>query len=341
MLFRTIATTLLAGAAAFGMASGFSTAAQAQSAGKIKLCTSAGMNAAIQPVIYAQNKKLYEKHGLEIERIDLQDDTTAVQALIAQACDVLYAGAGTGMVAIARGADIKIVMSHTPWTDYVFVGQPDIKTLKDLVGKSVGTSKIGALNYQAAAYALRQEGVDPSSVQFLATGGNDSARAQALVAKTIKAAVMNGTWANTALNNSPDLHVVYDVGSVFREKFLSTAVFARGAIIKDRPQAVEAAVAALIEASRALWSDKAVAIDQAVSTGLKKDVMTTVYDNIFKSTKPYYGVNGGIEKPVVDSTVQILVEAGDMPSAVTFEKLVDKTFMDKALAKLGPYQKGS
>jgi NitT/TauT family transport system substrate-binding protein len=262
-----------------------------------------------------------------------------VQGLIAGAADMLYAGAGTGMVAMSRGATIRMVMSHTPWTDYVFVGLASVKSLKDLAGKPVGTSKIGALNHQAATFAFRQEGVDPNSVQWVSSAGNDAVRAQALVAKTISAAVMNGTFATQAMQADSTLHVVYDVGSVFREQFLSTAVFAQSALIKDKPEVVQAAVLALIESSRALQGDKALAIKQAVSSGLTEKVMTPVYDNIFRASQPYYGVDGGLTDAKVNSTIKILTEAGDIGKPMTAADMVDPRFMEAALKQLGPWKK--
>ena len=48
-------------------------AAPSWAAPKIIFCTSAGINTAIQPVLYAQSAGLFEKNGVTVERLDLQD----------------------------------------------------------------------------------------------------------------------------------------------------------------------------------------------------------------------------------------------------------------------------
>jgi ABC-type nitrate/sulfonate/bicarbonate transport system substrate-binding protein len=217
------------------------------SLGRIRIGTSGGLNTAIQPVLYAKGAGLFEKAGLAAETIDMVDDTTAVQSLIGGQFDVLYTGAGTGMTAISRGADIKLVMSFAPWVDYLFLAPKGLNTLKEMEGKVLGVSKIGALSHLAPLLALQREGVDTSKIKFVAIG-NDAARGQALAAGTISGAVLNGVNAAQTLAAKKDIQVIYNVGAVFRDSFMSTAVFARGAAIRDNPKAV----AATVKASRLL-----------------------------------------------------------------------------------------
>ena len=116
---------LVLGSAAMLAAARFGPAGAAALA-PLRFGTSAGINTAIQPCLYAKTSGLYEKYGLNVSFVDMQDDTTAMQALIADACDMLYAGAGTGMIAVTRGAKIKLVSSFTPWTDFVMLAQKDV-----------------------------------------------------------------------------------------------------------------------------------------------------------------------------------------------------------------------
>ena len=126
--------SIAAGAAMLlALAAGFMSPATAQT--KIKIGTSGGINTVLVPLRYAFDAGIFKKRGLDVEFVDLVDDTTAVQSLISGEFDVLYTGAGAGITAIANGADIKLTNSLVPWTDYQFVTQGDINSLKDLEGK--------------------------------------------------------------------------------------------------------------------------------------------------------------------------------------------------------------
>ena len=314
-----------------------SPAAGQGSLGRIKVGTSGGINTAIQPVLYAKSAGLFEKVGVAVETTDMVDDTTAVQSLIGGQFDVLYTGAGTGMTAISRGADIKLIMSFAPWVDYLFITPKSITSLKEMEGKVLGVSKIGALSHLAPVLALQREGVDTNKVTFMAIG-NDAARGQALAAGTISGAVLNGVNAAQTLAAKRDLHVIYNVGAVFRDNFMSTAVFARGPAIRDNPKAVTAVVRALIQASRDLQSNKRLAVEQAKKSGLPEAVSQATYDLLLAADVPYYGVDGGISRKAVDSTVQLLKEGGTLEKAPSFEEIVDLQFVNQVLKDLGAYK---
>lgn len=313
------------------------TAFAAEALGPIKVGTSGGINTAIQPVLYAKSAGLFEKNGLAAQTIDMVDDTTAVQSLIGGQFEVLYTGAGTGITAISKGADIKLVMSFAPWVDYLFITPKGINSLKEMEGKVLGVSKLGALSHLAPVLALQREGVDTSKVKFVAIG-NDAARGQALAAGTIHGAVLNGVNAAQILAAKRDLHVIYNVGAVFRDNFMSTAVFARGAAIKDRPKAVAAVVTALIQASRDLQSDKRRAVEHAKKSGLPEAVVQATYDLLLAADVPYYGVDGGVSRKAVESTVQLLKDGGTLERTPAFTEIVDVQFIEQALKDLGPYK---
>ncbi len=306
----------------------------------VKFGTSGGLNTVKVPLLYTHESGIFKKNGLDVRFTDLVDDTTAVQSLISGEFDLLYTGAGSGMAAIAKGADIKMVNAFAPWTDYQFVARSDVRTLKDMEGKVLGVSKVGAVSYLAPIYALQKEGVDTKKVQVMSVG-NDAARGRALAAGTIQGAVINGLDATKTLQADPSLRVIYDVGAIFGQSAMSNAVFARGDLIKNKPQVVQAAVTALIEGARALQSNKSLAVAQALKSGLPADAVPATYDRLFAASVPYHGVDGGIDRAIVDSTIKVLKDSGgiDKDSKMTAADVLDMRFNDQALKELGPYKK--
>ena len=67
-------------------------------------------------------------------------------------------------------------------------------------------------------------------------------------------------------------------------------------------------------------------------------VVRPVYDKIFAAARPYYGVDGGIDRNVVLSTLEILHASGDLAVEPAFEGVVNMTFVNKVEAELGPYK---
>ena len=334
-IFNRVSAAIVTGVAAVASTAGVGLAADMN----LKFCTSAGINPSIQPVLYAEKGKFFEKNGLKVELLHMNDSVTGLQAMLAGACDMVYTGAGTGMTAIAKSAPTKLVMSHTPWTEFVFIVQPEIKTMKDLEGKSVGISKVGALNYQATIFAFQQNGVDPNKVQLVSTGGNDSSRAAALVAKQIAGATVNALDGHRAIAGDPKLRMIYDVGSAFRDSFMGTAVFARSDAMAQKPEAVQAAVKALIESSRALQSDLTLTMQQAKASGLAPDAVEAVFPGLINGPAPYYGVDGGLNRKSIESTLVILKDSDAIEKIPTYEQIVEPRFVDAAVKELGAYKK--
>jgi ABC-type nitrate/sulfonate/bicarbonate transport system substrate-binding protein len=298
---------------------------------------SGGISTATQPLFYAQAAGLFKKRGLDVSIMRMADDTTAVLSFVSGSFDMLYTSAAAAMVAQARNAEFKLVASIGPRSDYQLVTQKSIASLKEMEGKSMAVSKIGAVSYVAPVFVLKKAGVDVSKVRFLALG-NDAARGQALVNATVDSAPLIGVQSVLALKNGPNLHRLVDVGAQFQD-FLYTGIYATSAAIKQKHDAVAAAVEALIEASRKQQSDKAAAVAQAVAMGLPEDAIQTNYDVLLASDVPYWGVNGGVTKVATEAAWDALKADGSLSADFKFESIADMSFAEQAVKKLGPYSK--
>jgi hypothetical protein len=116
-------------------------------------------------------------------------------------------------------------------------------------------------------------------------------------------------------------------------------VFARDAAIKEKRASVAAAVEAMIEASRALQSDKTVAVKQGIDSGLPAEAIQVDYDALLASDVPYFGVNGGLSQKAIEEVWKTLKDDGSITTDLKYSAIVDQSFVDEAIAKLGPYKK--
>jgi NitT/TauT family transport system substrate-binding protein len=114
---------------------------------------------------------LFKKNGVDIEEIPIRDTLSAgVQSLIG--VDVLI-GFGNPLAVLqpaASGADIALLGSHVSFDQYGMGVASSISAVKELKGKKVGVSALGAKSDLIARVILRRAGLDPADVELVAAG---------------------------------------------------------------------------------------------------------------------------------------------------------------------------
>jgi ABC-type nitrate/sulfonate/bicarbonate transport system substrate-binding protein len=135
-----------------------------------------------------RQEKLLESFDLEPNILTVADGTRILGGVVSGSVDLsTMSGFGQAFPAIERGARIKILGGGALLPILgLFSAQPNIKVLKDLEGKTVGTGSIGALIYQLTANLLEKYGVDVSKVRF-ANIGSSADIFRAVVAGTVDA----------------------------------------------------------------------------------------------------------------------------------------------------------
>src|SRR5262249_8705135 len=111
-----------------------------------------------------------------------------IGALLSGSGDVC-AGSGFASVfpAIEKGGKLKILAGASLLTDQaVFSAKPDIKSVKDLKGRTIGTGAPGALVHQMMVALLHKKGIKVSDVTFVNVGSNVDVF-RAVVAGTVDA----------------------------------------------------------------------------------------------------------------------------------------------------------
>ncbi len=135
-----------------------------------------------------RNLKLFESVGLEPKILNVGDGSRMLGAVLNGSVDASFmSGFGQVFPAIERGAGLKIIGGAAlPPTLALFSSRPDIRTLKDLEGHTVGTGSIGALVHQLVVTLLHKYGVDVSRVTFANVGSSADAF-RAVTAGTVDA----------------------------------------------------------------------------------------------------------------------------------------------------------
>jgi NitT/TauT family transport system substrate-binding protein len=142
---------------------------------------------------------LFKKHGLEIEELPIRDTLSAgVQSLIGIDLLIGFGNPLAVLQPVASGADITVIGSHVSFDQYGMGVGSAIGALRDLKGKKVGVSALGARSDLIARVLLRRAGLDPTKDVEMVAAGLAPARALALSKDLVQGAPLSQDVATEA-----------------------------------------------------------------------------------------------------------------------------------------------
>jgi ABC-type nitrate/sulfonate/bicarbonate transport system substrate-binding protein len=152
---------------------------------------------ALQALIRQQH--YLEDVNLTANTLNVSDGIKLTASVVTGASDIgILTGFSQVFPAIEAGAPLKIVGCAMRAPDFaVITGNPAIKSLKDLAGKTVGTGAVGALVYAAMAAMLKEANVDLNSVTFVNIGSSADVF-KAIAAKKVDAGPCQHDFAKVA-----------------------------------------------------------------------------------------------------------------------------------------------
>ena len=230
--------------------------------------------------------------------------------------------AGSTFVSAARGLPVKIVLLGTMRPFWGLVVRPEVKTVAELKGKSMGVPGLLGSQQISAKFILKQHGLDPERdviYRVVDTG----TRIAAMVAGTIDSSMM-------------------DYGEAFRAKkagfkMLINAAEAHGLIagglgvnikkLREQPDQVRRVLRAMVQALRYLQENPE-GTQQVMMSWLKLD--REMAAEIYQMAKNNYTKNGMVEESMLNSLVTtMLAEAGIKNVAPS--QLVDFSLLQQVL----------
>ena len=181
----------------------------------------------------AIEKGYHREEGLAVEMIRAGGGI-ATQALIAG--DLHFStSAGSALSAMLRGAEIKVVYTNIDRPGYqLWSAQPEIRTLKDLVGKKIGVTSRGDTQELSVRLLLRKHGINANAVVYIPVGFGGT-RLAALQAGTVDAVPLGA--GDFAQLKEPKGHMLGDTEKEIRFAYVGVAVSSR--LLARQPNLVE------------------------------------------------------------------------------------------------------
>jgi NitT/TauT family transport system substrate-binding protein len=182
----------------------------------------------------ARDKGFYRQEGLEVDLI-LMRGAVANQALIAG--NVEFTTVPTaGLQAALQGAPLKVVLStfHKPM--FWLYARPEIRNVKDLNGKKVAVSSLGAAGDSALRELFKKSGMDENRGAAILAIGTTATRLGALANGTVDAAMMTFPHNLTAAEGGFRELVSFIASDIIQ---LQGAIVTRDAILQSDPALAE------------------------------------------------------------------------------------------------------
>ena len=141
----------------------------------------------IMPYYFGKDKGFFAAEQIEPQFV-MMAPPTAIAALIAGELD-FSSTTGAATSAIMRGLPLRRVFYVQQDPVHVLVAQPEIKSVRDLVGKSIGVTALTDAVGMSANVILRANGIEAGRVTLLAMQVTDNA-IQSLITKRVAATLL-------------------------------------------------------------------------------------------------------------------------------------------------------
>jgi ABC-type nitrate/sulfonate/bicarbonate transport system substrate-binding protein len=268
----------------------------------------------------AIEKGYHREEGLSVEMIRAGGGI-ATQALIAG--DLQFStSAGSALTAMLRGAEIKVVYSNIDRPGYqVWSGQPEIKSLKDLIGKKVGVTSRGDTQELSVRLLLRKHGINANSVAYIPVGFG-ATRLAALQTGVVDAVPLGA--GDFAQLKQPKGHMLGDTEKEIRFAYVGLAVSSR--LLVRQPNLVERFLRGVIKGREYARRYR----EQTIPILGKYTQRQREFNEIdYDSTLPVLTLEGWVADDILKEDVAMRAELAGVPAPADYTKFFDYSIAKK------------
>ena len=283
--------------------------------------------------LIGKEKGFHESYGLDVEFVVLPGDTDVMKAIVAGATETVEITPASPLVAIEKGAKLKIVASFMPGLNYVLFSKKEVKDLKDLYGRTVAVTAPNSFPELLLRTSMQRQGLDPSKVQLVQAGG-DPDRVKALLAGKVDAAVAAIEFLRQV--ERADRKLLLDFAEVLPE-WTRNVVVTTDQVIKERPDHLRRFLLAKAKGIRYTLEnrDDTINIMAKVSKQDRSDV-EWVYDWFVK--RKLMQPNGYVSPAALNWLQDLNIRLGRQTKVLPMEQIATWEFQKQIVAELGEYK---
>ncbi|MBO0713090.1 MAG: ABC transporter substrate-binding protein, partial [Acetobacteraceae bacterium] len=255
--------TSLAGSALAALLSFALAGAPAVALEKVKMSTFQA-NLCCFTVYVAQQLKLFEKHGVEVELL-YGTGIQVANIMVSGSAEVGAFAVEHGVTVAAKGQDLKLLVLNQQLPPLGLIVHAKVPTpnadkpypemIRDMKGLKIGISSAGASTDTTLQYLLREAGLDPKKDVTIIPVGDPNTMLAALKNGVIDGAMAVEPTQTIAVHGLNLAKMVVDIeggGAPLFKEYAYNGMFVRSAFLKDRPQVARGIVDAVVEAEQAI-----------------------------------------------------------------------------------------
>ncbi|MBK1795497.1 ABC transporter substrate-binding protein [Devosia sp. WQ 349] len=269
--------------------------------------------------------------GLDVDIQAFKGDAILLRGLLAGELDAYIGNPGGPMIAAAQGADVKVIGCPWPGLTYGLFTKPEITSINQLKGGSIGVSAPGSLPDLFARAVVLAAGMSLDDVEFT-VAGSDAERVAAVSADIIAAAPSSSEFEVKA----PELglHMLVHARDVVPQ-YTRFCLMTRGDLIKERPEFVAKFLAAQMKGFQFALDNKdatiALSYDKAELPADDKAPLA-IFEEVVANDAVDPSMTIDIDK--LRWLSNLLVDTGNMTAGYDPTNMVDTTVIDAAQALL-------
>lgn len=330
---RTL-SKLTAAAAALMMMGGV---AGAQS--KVTLAIGGASCLCYLPTVLTKQLGNFEKEGVDVELVNFKGGSQALTAVIGGSADVVSGYFDHTVELAAKNQHLQSFVVYDRFPGLVLVVAPDetdnIKSVKDLKGKTVGVSAPGSSTDFFLKYELTKNGLAADAASVTGVGLGATAVA-AMEHGQIDAAVMLDPAVTILQNKYKDLTILTDTRSqkdtqaVFGGDYPGGAFYTRTDWLKEHAKEAQAMADAVVDTLGWIHSHS----PQEIMEKMPKEMVgkdTDSYLAALKNTIPMYSEDGVMDPKGAEAVLAVF-SAGD-PEVAKANIDVTQTYTNQFVKK--------
>ena len=277
-------------------------------------------------VAMAQKNGLFKDENLEAEIIRMNPNV-AITALATGDIDYcqLFGAVVGGAIA---GLPVRIVAGFLDNWPMTLIAQPELKSLKDLKGKTLGISSFGATPDVAARMMIKQAGIDPDKEIKIFALGSDAARLTALKQRVVDVVVISPP-ADTQMEKQ-GYRILARAYELFSFPYLGLGTHTRK--IKEKPDEIRRVIKATIRANRFIRDNRDEAVRALIAWGkVEREFAYASYDAL----RNLFNADGAVPEDGLKLVIEQARRNAKVIREIMPDEVADLTFLHEAQAELG------
>lgn len=274
----------------------------------------------------AQTRDFFKQEGIDAEIVRMNPNV-ATMALVSG--DVDYTTLiGSVIGANLKGAKLKMIACSQDRTPLALVGKPELKSVKDLKGKTIGVGSYGSTPDIVARMVVKHFGLDPEADIKVLALGSDGARLAALKEGVVDVIIVAPPVDFEG--QKMGFNIIVRAGDVFRFPYNGLGTSMKK--LSENPGEVKRVLRALIKANGFIRRNKEGTVQVLVNWAkTKPEFAAAAYD----SSASVFSLDGTIPEDGLRVVIENFRKSMNIARQVPLTEVSDSTYLFEVQRELG------